>query len=245
MPLLPSEYANIKGKMHPTFPGVLRVAIEEKGLVSLSEEITDLRWMEASEQQITDSRTKQQRPLYDAGWYALAKATAVFRDNEGVERTFTGIGDCGPHNCDRMIAIHAPRMAGTRAKGRTLRDALGLDECLSEEMHEAPPVTAGDPDIHDYPCSQCGADVPWDQVKASRRKFNSKVVCSRCAAQFSDAPLPASSSPKDEYYCAECGDLVVPHLAAISLQKFGEILCLPDGKARVKAEKAKQAELVG
>jgi hypothetical protein len=136
MPLDPkTDYANIKGKQHPLYSGVLRIAVEEKGLIQLTEEITHLQWMDAS-----PLKTKEGQPLYQAGWFAVAKATAVFRGSDGTERTFVGIGDCGPHNCDRMIAISAPRMAGTRAKGRCLRDALGLEECTADEIHLAPEV---------------------------------------------------------------------------------------------------------
>jgi hypothetical protein len=224
MGLKQTEFANIKGKQHPTYHGVLRVAIEEKGLISLSEEITHL--METPN-----------------GWYALAKATAVFRDTEGVERTFTGIGDCGPHNCDKMIAIHAPRMAGTRAKGRVLRDALGLDECLAEEMHEGPasaprhnghaPAAQPEPEVgytgkgSDHPDGPRVIDV-LSEVAERREKRKAQpapepIACVDCDRKIED--------PK--------GLLSPASVATIAIQKFGRELCVVCGKAQAEAEKAR------
>lgn len=111
----------------------------------------------------------------------------------------------------------------------------------------------GDPEVHDYPCSQCAADVPWDQVKASRRKFNGKAVCSRCAAQLSDGPEPTREA-KDRAvvnpsFCSGCGDEIqgvetkkgavsAETVVATSMQRWGASLCHTCGRKRLEIEKA-------
>lgn len=102
------------GKLHPTYPGVLEAAMRH-GLIRLSVELV-------------------QAPLPENGELAICAATAVFPGPEGVQRTFQEVGDCGPKNCAPGIAVHAVRMAATRAKGRALRDALGIGIALAEEM---------------------------------------------------------------------------------------------------------------
>lgn len=111
--LLPDEVAMLQNKPHPLYKGVLRVAMEN-GLKQLSVKVL-------------------QFPHPDNGMLAVCEATAVFRGEDG-ERIFTEVGDCDERNCGRMIAPHKVRMAATRAKGRALRDALGIGEALAEEM---------------------------------------------------------------------------------------------------------------
>ncbi|MNP53254.1 hypothetical protein D3C76_1477150 [compost metagenome] len=42
--------------------------------------------------------------------------------------------DANVQNCNKMVGAHAPRMALTRAKGRLLRDYLGIDMVTKEEI---------------------------------------------------------------------------------------------------------------
>jgi len=65
---------------------------------------------------------------------AIVKAKAILRDEEGYSREFSAIGDASPKNVNGMIAPHVIRMAGTRAKARALRDALGIGICSVEEL---------------------------------------------------------------------------------------------------------------
>src|SRR6266481_4015663 len=75
-----------------------------------------------------------QHPDAANGQLAIAQATVTFADG----RHFTEIGDAGPGNCTAMIAPHSCRMAGTRAKGRALRDALNIAETMFEELGPDP-----------------------------------------------------------------------------------------------------------
>jgi hypothetical protein len=57
----------------------------------------------------------------------------VIREDDHV---FIDIGDASPENVNRNIAPHFVRMAATRAKGRALRMALGIDMGTVEELHD-------------------------------------------------------------------------------------------------------------
>lgn len=103
------ETVNIHGKKHPTFAGVLAKA-HEVGLVSIETELL-------------------QAPLESNNYMAICKARVVVLD-----KICEGIGDATPKNVNNMIAPHIVRMAETRAKGRALRDALNIAECLHEEL---------------------------------------------------------------------------------------------------------------
>ena len=106
------DTVNIKGKKHPTYSGVLAKA-HETGIVSIK---TDL----------------VQSPMEINAWMAICKATVEMKDGT----VFEGIGDATPKNVNAMIAPHIVRMAETRAKGRALRDALNIAECLREELND-------------------------------------------------------------------------------------------------------------
>jgi hypothetical protein len=66
----------------------------------------------------------------DAG-LSLAYAVAVFPFG-----TFTECGDASPDNVTKKVAPHFRRVALTRAKARTLRDALNVDMVALEELAE-------------------------------------------------------------------------------------------------------------
>lgn len=165
--LRPDEYVNLKGKQHALYKGVLREAIEN-GLTRLV--VTVLQF-----------------PSPENGNLAVCSATAVFEGADGKERMFVEVGDCDDRNCGSMIAMHKIRMSATRAKGRALRDALGLGEALFEEMGGADPEPAqkreyqepnarpSDAETQGAPvsagdgtqdrCYDCGADLTRGQVK--------------------------------------------------------------------------------
>ena len=108
---MPIETVNIKGKQHPTYAGVLKLAHEE-GLKGIRTELL-------------------QAPLESNNYMAIIHARVT--TEKGV---FDGIGDATPKNVNSMIAPHIVRMAETRAKGRALRDALNIAEALAEELGE-------------------------------------------------------------------------------------------------------------
>ena len=66
---------------------------------------------------------------------AICVATVVL-EKEGVERTFTGIGDAAPNNVAPMMLTCLIRMAETRAKARALRDSVNVGVTAFEELGE-------------------------------------------------------------------------------------------------------------
>lgn len=64
------------------------------------------------------------------GTLALAEATATFADG----KVFTEAADATPENVQFGVKAHFARMALTRAKARTLRDALNIGICAVEEL---------------------------------------------------------------------------------------------------------------
>lgn len=182
MALKTDEYVLLKGKPHPLYRGVLREAIEN-GLTRLVVQLI-------------------QFPSPDNGNMAVCSATAVFEGADGKERMFTEVGDCDNHNCGSMIAPHKIRMAATRAKGRALRDALGIGDALAEEIggdfgdeksqrkeyrepdarpsdppRGGPPVTANEGTQRN--CRDCGCDITIGQLQMSVKHWGA-AYCLEC-----------------------------------------------------------------
>lgn len=108
---------NLQGKDFMTYNGLIELA-KEKGLKELKVDI--IQFPNASN--------------YDT---AIAQATAVGYEvvnGENVEVTYIEVGDANASNCNKMVGKHYIRMAATRAKGRALRDFLGIDMVMSEEL---------------------------------------------------------------------------------------------------------------
>jgi hypothetical protein len=61
---------------------------------------------------------------------AIAEAEATFADG----RTFCEAADASPSNVGAQVKAHYPRMALTRSKARTLRDALAIGITALEEL---------------------------------------------------------------------------------------------------------------
>ena len=108
---------NLQGKDFMTYNGLVALA-KEKGLKGIDVEVV-------------------QYPCaanYDT---AIVKATVIgyeMVDGEKTEVIYTEIGDANAGNCNKMVGRHYIRMAATRAKGRALRDYLGIDMVMSEEL---------------------------------------------------------------------------------------------------------------
>lgn len=71
-----------------------------------------------------------QAPSKDNDGMAIVHAVVI--DKDGGE--WHGIGDADDSNCNKKVASHKIRMAETRAKGRALRDALGIDIVMDSEL---------------------------------------------------------------------------------------------------------------
>lgn len=213
MELNKDEYVMLQGKRHPLYRGVLRLA-GESGLTELSVSLI-------------------QAPSAENGGCAISQATAVFTGPDGKVRRFVEIGDADGNNCGKMIAPHRIRMSATRAKGRALRDALGIGEALIEELGGNGASVEPDPPVHDLPCSVCGADVDIDLARKCQRTYGGRVFCVKHKAEL-DEGVKAQGA-----FCDTCGDAVPDNVARISMQKFNRVLCVPDGKALLQTEGAR------
>lgn len=171
----------------------------------------------------------------------MCEAFASFGKGED-ERVFVEVGDCDDSNCGTMIRAHKVRMAATRAKGRALRDALGIGEALAEEIGSTDPeerpsrTKPGDPEVIPYRCENCGQDVPDDAVGPSRYRFKGHLYCPSCQGGMAEG-----MAAQGALACVDCGVIVPQKIAEASLQsKWGVCLCLHCGRAR----KAKEKEAV-
>lgn len=66
---------------------------------------------------------------------AICVATVVI-EKDGIERSFTGIGDAAPNNVAPAMQTCLIRMAETRSKARALRDAVNVGVSAFEELGE-------------------------------------------------------------------------------------------------------------
>jgi hypothetical protein len=114
----PRFIIDMRGKLYPTWPGVLDAA-HRKGLTRLS-------------------ATLIQAPMPENGHNAICAARAEFADGQ----VFEEIGDASPGNVGTHLVASIIRFAATRAKGRALRDALNVGVTLLEEL---PPEGAQSP----------------------------------------------------------------------------------------------------
>lgn len=71
-----------------------------------------------------------QAPNQDNGNMAIVEAIATDKDGN----KWSGLGDADDINCNKKVATAKIRMAETRAKGRALRDMLGLDILMDGEL---------------------------------------------------------------------------------------------------------------
>jgi len=171
-------FVDLKGKPHPTYPGIL-IALHESGVLGI--EVNVLQYPSAENQET-----------------AVCQATITMPGTDGRERIFTDVGDANPANTGSHIAVHLIRMASTRAKGRAGRDALALGVALFEELgpdaHEtnghAVPRAKHDPQDHaertgasvcQWP--DCGVIVEGQQARISV-EHHEKILCPDHDAQL-------------------------------------------------------------
>lgn len=198
----------LKGKRHPTYPGVLAAALKA-GLKSLEVGIL-------------------QFPSPDNGNCAVCEALAVFTTADGREMTFAEIGDCDDRNCGAHIAPHKLRMAATRAKGRALRDALGIGIAMAEEMHEGGQISDDQPAPRQTPTVRHEAPAP---PKAPQRP---PAAPNGPAGRQAPAPMaaapPGQQTASDEDPVLRCGWLrcgkpLSDADAATSMARFKHLVC--------------------
>jgi hypothetical protein len=118
-PLFKQKYVqNLKGKEFVKYNGLLTLA-KVKGIKSLKVKVIQFPNPDNNHTAICEA--------YLVGW---DKAP----DKSMIEVEYSEIGDANVTNCSSGVAAHYVRMAATRAKGRALRDYLGIDSVMEEEM---------------------------------------------------------------------------------------------------------------
>lgn len=110
------------GKDYIVYNGLVILA-KAKGIKSLTNKIVQLP------SPANDNTTIVESTL--VGWDKSPDGTLV-------EVTYTGIGDANLGNCNKLVGKHAIRMAETRAKGRAMRDYVGIDAVMFEEIGDNP-----------------------------------------------------------------------------------------------------------
>jgi len=188
---------NLKGKDYPVWAGVLDAATKA-GLKSLVTRVIQLPTKE-------NDRT------------AVVMARAEFEDG----RVFEDVGDASPANCSAQIAAAAIRMASTRAKGRTLRDALNIGETMYEELpdHET--------------AHNAARNAPEPKLAASGPPHRAKHD-PQDETQFDDPQWAACEWP-------DCPRRVPPDQEAKSREHVQKCLCV-NHEAQLIAVRARKAE---
>lgn len=119
-PVNPAHFVDLKGKRYVLYAGLLDAA-HRSGLRSISTRLV-------------------QAPSDANGHTAIVHARATLVDGDDERYLFDGVGDANATNTNRGIALHAIRMAETRAKARALRDALNIGEAAVEELADEAPA---------------------------------------------------------------------------------------------------------
>lgn len=190
----------------------------------------------AHQQGLKSIRTAvSQVPAEDNNRVAICTATVVI-EKDGVERTFTGIGDAAPNNVAPAMQTCLLRMAETRAKARALRDAVNVGVAAFEEL--------GDEGAHDGApergYAMNSARVPRTERPAPNRNNNN----ANGGANGHGGAAPArSAAPKVEEGTPIPADLRNPAANAITESQMDAIrnLCKrrgtdPDSLAQERFE---------
>lgn len=122
---------------------------------------------------------------------AISYATVVL-EQDGVERTFTGIGDAAPNNVAPAMQTCLIRMSETRSKARALRDAVNSGIAALEEL--------GDEDAVDSAPERGYASRP----ARTQRKGTPIAVTNTSGAQ-----CPSCNAPDGRPHAPRCTQLTV------------------------------------
>lgn len=107
---------------------------------------------------------------------AIVAATVTI-EKDGVEKTFTGIGDAAPNNVAPAMQTCLIRMAETRSKARALRDAVNVGVTAFEEL--------GDDDVYD------GAPERGYSAGGKRTNFSRQTGGRSAPPTVAEPPMPA------------------------------------------------------
>jgi hypothetical protein len=129
---------------------------------------------------------------------ALATVGGVFVEPDGTETYCQASADATPSNC--MVSQAYPRMAETRAQGRLLRTAMGMDANAAEEFSSEDEVirpvktkptfssngTGGrtftnpepnsDSSVSGYECEECGVDILGKDEEGGSKKYTAAAI---------------------------------------------------------------------
>lgn len=108
---------NLQGKEFMTYNGLIALG-KDKGIKSMTSKILQY-----------PSDNNNNTIIIEASLVGYEEVNGKLE-----EVTYTGIGDANTGNCNKQVGQHFIRMADTRAKGRALRDFLGIDMVMSEEL---------------------------------------------------------------------------------------------------------------
>jgi len=189
------DVQRLQGKPYVLYKALLRLA-HENGVESI---ITDLVSYDAKENR------------------AIMYATVT-----GLRGTFTGYGDADPSNVNRNIAKATIRMAETRAKGRALRDYLGIGMTAAEELpgrDSEPQISRNEPsrkafkppvmvDVQAQGCAVCGRLVNREQAELTTGR-DLPVLCAGHYEQW--------LKPVDESWQGETRSTFIDALAAVAV----------------------------
>lgn len=143
---------------------------------------------------------------------AVATVTGVFLDEHGEATYHSATADATPSNC--TVAPAFVRMAETRAQGRLLRTAMGMDANATEEFGSESDVVA-----------------PSRNVTPFRTNGRTQSATANENRSFDSSKFPPPNDG-DGYACEECGKAIIDtakspagQKALWSMQKTGQILC--------------------
>lgn len=173
---------DLKGKSYPLFAGVLDLA-HQSGLLGITNELI-------------------QAPTAANDNVAIVKATVRLEGG----KEFSAYGDASPANTARHIATALIRMAETRAKGRALRDAVNVGDCLLEELPDLEEDRA-EKWQREMPPEKFGAkkaEVAGAQSERPKAKYEPGTVEGEAAMAGSKKPAQSGMTALGDVNVAKC-----------------------------------------